>query len=87
MFVVDCETSEVLDNVPNFGGHDKQVDETQTCFAIEIYDESLEGDDVYVVDEVDDVEIDEETNFGGDDIPVAGEIGVEVSERDEVPAN
>lgn len=55
--VFDCETGEELVKVQKSG---EALNEQQPCYAIEIFDESVKGDDVYVVDEVDDMEADEE---------------------------
>ncbi|XP_022876108.1 uncharacterized protein LOC111394492 [Olea europaea var. sylvestris] len=55
--VFDCETGEELVKVQKSG---EALNEQQPCYVIEIFDESVEGDDVYVVDEVDDMEADEE---------------------------
>lgn len=40
--MIDCETSAESVNAQKFGGHDEPVDEYHACYAIEIYDESLE---------------------------------------------
>lgn len=66
--VVDCETGEELVNVQKFRVHDEPMDKKQSCYAIEIYDDSLEGDDLYIVDEVDDMEVDEVADCGKTDV-------------------
>ncbi|XP_022857352.1 uncharacterized protein LOC111378391 [Olea europaea var. sylvestris] len=64
--VFDCETGEELVKVQKSS---EALNEQQSCYAVEIYDESVERDDVYVVDEVDDMEAGEEEVFlTGDDV-------------------
>lgn len=71
--------------VQKFGLYDESVDEQQPCYTIKIYDESLEDDDLYIVDKVDDMDEDEEQAiFGGDDVQYDGKIEMDVEAQNDV---